>query len=193
MAPSTTLMPIGSRRPSAIFVRVTSAGLVGGLDAGELPHLAGGGHAARVAVVVAPGQHEQVVAHPLQAGHLRLEAGRPQVDEVVGGVDAVERQPVAGRVDVALALLACRARSRARRRRRCSAPSSGRSLKALSPGLRQLSRSSWPPPASKKLTRSAWQPAVSWIAPSLSVAPCSPSWSITSVVVDEQLGAVVAA
>ena len=28
MAPSTTLMPIGSRRPSAIFVRVTSAGLV---------------------------------------------------------------------------------------------------------------------------------------------------------------------
>ena len=80
-------------------------GVVGVLDAAELPHLAGGGHAARVAVVVAPGQHEQVVAHPLQAGHLRLEAGRPQVHEVVGGVDALEREPVAGRVGVALALL----------------------------------------------------------------------------------------
>ena len=53
-----------------------AGGVGGGLDAAELPHLAGGGHAARVAVVVAPGQHEQVVAHPLQAGHLRLEAGR---------------------------------------------------------------------------------------------------------------------
>ena len=82
-----------------------AGGVGGGLDAGELPHLAGLGHAARVAVVVAPGQHEQVVAVPLQAGDLRLEAGRAQVDEVVGGVDAVEREPVAGRVDVALALL----------------------------------------------------------------------------------------
>ena len=100
-------------------------GVVGVLDAGELPHLAGGGHAARVAVVVAPGQHEQVVAHPLQAGHLRLEAGRPQVDEVVGGVDAVERQPVAGRVDRRPRTPSCRERSRARRGR-CSAPRSGR-------------------------------------------------------------------
>ena len=80
-------------------------GVVGVLDAAQLPHLTRGGHAARVAVVVAPGQHEQVVAHPLQAGHLRLEAGRPQVDEVVGRVEAVERQPVAGRVDVSLTLL----------------------------------------------------------------------------------------
>jgi hypothetical protein len=80
-------------------------GIVCVLDTCELPHLAGCGHTARVAVVVAPGEHEQVVAHPLQAGHLRLEAGRPQIDQVIGGVDAVERKAVAGRVDVALALL----------------------------------------------------------------------------------------
>ena len=85
-------------------------GVVGVLDAAQLPDLAGGRDAARVAVVVAPGEDEQVVAHPLEAGHLRLEAGRPQVDEVVGGVDAVERQPVAGRVDLTLALLGPRGR-----------------------------------------------------------------------------------
>ena len=84
------------------------AGVVRGLDAAQLPHLARRGDAARVAVVVAPREHEQVVAPPFQAGHLRLEAGRPQVDEVVGGVDAVEREPVARRVDVALALLRAR-------------------------------------------------------------------------------------
>ena len=93
---------LGDPRPRHV------ARVVGVLDAAQPPHLARRGDAARVAVVVAPREHEQVVAHPLQAGHLRLEAGGPEVDEVIRGVEAVEREPVAGRVDVALALLRAR-------------------------------------------------------------------------------------
>ena len=97
-------MPCGSLSPPAILVRVTSAGEAASwtpLEAVELAEL----DVALVVAVAAPGEDEQVVAVPLQAGDLRLEAVGAQVDEVVRRVEPVELEAVAGGVVLALALL----------------------------------------------------------------------------------------
>jgi hypothetical protein len=78
--------------------RLDVARVIGLLDAAQAPDLAGLRRRVRAAVLIAPGEHEQVVAHPVEAGDLRLEAGWAQVHEVVSGVDVVQRQAVAGRV-----------------------------------------------------------------------------------------------
>ena len=79
-------------------------GRVGALDALEPVELAEL-HVALVVAVAAPGEDEQVVAHPLEAGDLRLEAAGPEIGDLVGGVHPVELEAVAGRVVLALAVL----------------------------------------------------------------------------------------
>ena len=69
----------------------------------------------------------------------------------------------------------------------------GTMVKALSPGLRQLSRSSWPPPASKKLTRSVVAAGGQLDRAVLVGRAVEPVVVDHERVVDEQLGAVVAA